>query len=598
MRTLRAARNLGSALRAGQLESPPRPGFPERRWGWTPHVRAIPLILVLALLVFPACTRPRPQSPPADTIFTGQFVTLDASHPRVEAVAVAGGRIMAAGSRPEVELLAGDTTRKIEIPGVALPGLADAHVHVTGLGKQLDTFDLRGLSKDEILKKVADAARSTPADGWILGEGWDEGFWRPPMFPSAAELDAVSAHHPVVLHRIDGHSMWVNSRVLALAGISRRTRDPQGGLILRNTAHEPTGILVDRAMDAVAGVTPGPTHAERERRIRAALQQYARWGLTSIHDAGADLDTIAIYKNLLKAGDLPVRVYVMARGVGPTAVHYLAEGPEIDLGDGRLSIRSFKLLLDGALGSRGAELTDPYTDAPGERGLRLMDDSAVDELVRAARKKGFQINIHAIGDRAIRRVLDAFERGGVTREDRCRVEHASVIAPADLPRFARLGVIASIQPVFVGEYSRWAENRVGSARVRWVLPTRDLLAAGGPVASGTDYPASDSGSPIATLYCLVTRKSAGGEPAGGWLNEQRVDVDAALRSMTAGPAFAAFQEKNLGQLTVGRYADFTAVSADPYKVPPEELRGLAIRMTVVAGRVTFDGGKAGSQSQR
>ena len=335
---------------------------------------ALPLLTAAsALLAFPAWTLPA--APVADVIFAGHFVTLDPARAEVEALAVAGGRIVGAGSRSEIDRHAGAATRRIAFAGVALPGLSDAHVHVGGLGQQLERLDLRGLSKPKVLEKVAEAVRSVPAGGWVFGQGWDEGFWQPAAFPAAAELDAASAGHPVVLRRIDGHSMWVNSEVLRIAGISRATPDPPGGRIHRNPEHDPTGMLVDRAMDAVERVIPEPTPADRERRIRAALRQYARWGLTSVHDAGADLETLAIYKDLLARGELPVRIYAMARGTGRTLERCLTQGPESDLGEGRLSIRSFKILLDGALGSRGAELTDAYSDAPGEHGLRLMDDA-------------------------------------------------------------------------------------------------------------------------------------------------------------------------------------------------------------------------------
>lgn len=544
--------------------------------------------LVISVLALSACAGPRTPPPQADAIFTGRFITLDPALPEVEALAVASGRIVAAGTRAEVEPLAGASTQTIKISGIAVPGWADAHVHVSGLGGLLDRLNLRGLTKEQVLERVADAARSAPAGQWIFGSGWDEGFFRPAVFPTAVDLDTVSPNHPVVLRRIDGHSSWVNSQVLKLAGVSRSTPDPDGGRIVRDAVNEPTGMLVDRAQGLVNRVTPGAdSPSGRERQIRTALQQYARWGLTSVHEAGSDLETIAIYRRLLEADELPVRVYAMARGT-ESVRQYLSQGPEIDLGNGRLSIRSFKILLDGALGSRGAELTDPYADAPEEHGLRQMDDAEVDELVRAARKKGFQVNAHVIGDRAVTRALDAFERGGVRPDERFRLEHASIIRPDDLPRLARLGVVASMQPVFVGEYSRWAEDRVGATRVRWVLPIRDLLGTGAVVASGTDFPASDSGDPIATLSGLVARQSAAGEPEGGWYSEQRVDVEAALRSMSAGPAFAAFQENDLGQLVVGRHADFTVLSADPREVPPEALRTLTVRMTVMAGRVTFD----------
>lgn len=544
-------------------------------------------VALITLLFAPAAVPVYAQSPAADTIFIGDFLTLDRSHPHAEAMAVSAGRIIAIGSESEAEAFATKNTHKVRIEGVALPGFADAHIHVAGVGEQLEQLNLQGLTKIEILSKVAEAARSSPPGSWIRGGGWDEGFWHPAAFPTAKELDSVSGDHPVALSRIDGHSTWVNSKVLLLAKITRDTPDPDGGLIRRDAAREPTGMLVDHAQALIRAVIPKATRADQERRIRIALQQFSRWGLTSVHDAGIGLETISIYKDLLKSGELPVRVYAMATGEA-AMTQYLANGPEPDLGNGMLAVRSFKLFLDGALGSRGAELTEPYMDAPQEHGLELMKDADVERIVRAARQKGFQVNTHAIGDRAVRRALDAFEKGGVTPDERFRIEHASIVTNDDLPRFVHMGVIASIQPVFVGEYSRWAEDRVGPSRIYWVLRTLDFLNAGVRLAAGSDYPSSDSGAPIATLHCLVTRQSAEGKPEAGWYNDQRVDVDQALRMMTVGPAFAAFQEKDLGNLSVGRYADFTVLSANPYQVPINDLRKLTIGMTVVAGRVTFD----------
>ena len=560
----------------------------ERAWRERPGFSPSQLISVgfvswLAFQTIPV----QAQSTVADTIFTGEFLTLDPSHPKAEAMAVSRGRILAIGSGSEVEALASKDTRRIKVDGVALPGFADAHIHVGGVGEQLERLDLRGLTEAEILTKVAQAVRSSPSGSWIVGGGWDEGFWHPSVFPTASELDAISGDHPVALSRIDGHSTWVNSKVLALAKITRETPDPEGGLIRRNAAHEPTGMLVDHAQKLIRAVIPAATPADRERRIRIALRQFSKWGLTSVHDAGVGLETISIYQDLLKQGELPVRVYAMANGE-QAMTHYLASGPEPDLGSGMLAVRSFKLYLDGALGSRGAEMTAPYTDAPQEHGLELMKDADLEQIVRAARQKGFQVNTHAIGDRAVHRALDAFEKGGVTANERFRIEHASIVTDEDLPRFVHLGVVASIQPVFVGEYSRWAEDRVGPSRVHWVLRTRDLLNAGVSLAAGSDFPASDSGEPIATLHCLVTRQSAAGKPESGWYKDQAVNVDQALRMMTAGPAYSAFEERDLGMLSVGRYADFTVLSANPYQVASDALRTITIHMTVVAGRVTFN----------
>ncbi|MBV8051372.1 MAG: amidohydrolase [Acidobacteriaceae bacterium] len=528
-----------------------------------------------------------PQSRKADIIFIGNFLTLNPSHAQVEAIAVSAGRIIALGPPETLQGFADSSTRKLTFKGVALPGFADAHIHVEGVGEELEQLNLRGLSKQEILNKVSEAARSSPSGSWITGGGWDQGFWHPAGFPTAKELDSVSGDHPVALSRIDGHSTWVNSRILLLAKITRSTPDPEGGRILRDTGGEPTGMLIDKAQNLLRAVTPKPSHVDQERRIRVALRQFSKWGLTSVHDAGVGLETISIYKDLLQRGELPVRVYVMAAGEEARSF-YLAHGPERDLGDGMLAVRSFKLFLDGALGSRGAELSEPYSDAANERGLELMSDAELQRVVNAAREKGFQVNTHAIGDRAVRRALDAFQQGGVTASDRFRVEHASMVTNEDLPRFVSMGVIASLQPVFVGEYSRWAEDRVGPARVHWVLRTRDLLNAGVRLAAGSDYPASDSGSGLDNLYCAVTRKGADGNPAAGWYPDQRVELDQALGMMTAGPAYAAFQENELGALSVGRHADFTVLSADPHQVPIDELRKLTVRMTVVGGHVTFD----------
>lgn len=561
----------------------------------TGRVHSRTLSLVLSSAVLAACTgTPPPAVEAPDTIFTGTFITLDPSRLRVEALAVRGGRIVAAGSRAEVEPLAGAGTRTVAIPGVAVPGWADAHVHDADTRGQVvpgEPINLRGMTKPRILEGIAALARAATPGETISGEGWDEGFFDPPVFPTAADLDAVSGDHPVVLSRIDGHSSWVNSLVLTQSAIARATADPAGGRILRNAAGDPTGILVDRAQGLIVraeGDRKGGGAGDAADRARTTLRQYARLGYTSVHLAGVDLGTIAAYGQLLPEG-LPVRVYAMARGEAAVR-EYLAKSPEPALGDGQLAVRSFKFLIDGALGSRGALLAEPYADAPREHGLSMMTDAELEAIVRDARAKGFQLNVHAIGDKAVARVLDAFERGGVTPSDRFRIEHASMVAPADIARFARLGVIASMQPVFLGEYSRWAEDRLGTARMRSVLPVHDLLAAGAVVACGTDYGASDSGDPIRTLSALVAGRSADGTPGGAWYVPQRVDVDAALRCMSTAPAFAAFQEHDLGALTVGRYADFTVLSADPYEVAPDELKSLAARMTVMAGRVTYDAG--------
>jgi predicted amidohydrolase YtcJ len=539
------------------------------------------LLLLLGLLS--GCQRP--QSPP-DTVFVGRFVTLDVVDPEVEAIAVADGRIVAAGTRAAVLALSGKETKRIDVPGIAVPGWIDAHVHVSGLGSSIETLNVERMTKEAIAQAVAAAAQKTPAGDWITGRGWDEGYFAKREDPTAADLDPLSPQHPVMLSGIGQHSVWVNSRALERAGITSETPDPPGGRIVRDAAGRPTGLLLEEAQKLVTAVMADTnTEAARERRIRVALDQYVRWGLTGIHDAGTELEDIAILKRLLDNGELPVRVYAMAYG-DKAIEHYLENGPEIDAGDGRLTVRSFKIYVDGALGSRGAELPAPYSDAQQTSGLRQMQDAELDRFIRRAQEKRFQVNAHAIGDLGVQRVLDAIERNRVGAAGRYRIEHASMIAPKDLQRFRKLGVIASMQPVFIGEYSRWGKERVGPDRAAWLMPIADVVLTGAVLASGTDYPASDSGDPRATLNALVTRTGFDGKPAEGFFPRQRVDVDTALWSMSGGPAYAAFQENDLGKLTIGRYADFTVLGEDPRQASKERLTQIPVLMTVVGGKVT------------
>ncbi len=539
--------------------------------------------MVLALAAC-ACQR----EPAPDAVFLGRFVTLDEATPEVEALAVTDGRIVAAGTASDMLELAGERTQRVEIRGVAVPGWVDAHVHVAGLGEFLETLNVQAQSKEAILDKVARAAAATPRGEWIVGRGWDEGYFIVDEDPKATDLDPVSPDHPVILSGIGGHSVWANSLALERAGIDADTLDPDGGRIVRDADGRATGLLLETAESLVTSVMPDTTTPDvLERRMLAALERYTHWGLTGVHDAGAGLAEIAVYKKLAEGGELPLRVYAMAHG-DAAVQQYLSSGPKTALYDGRLTIRSFKIYVDGALGSRGAELSEPYSDAPDSSGLRQMQDNELDAFLVAAKAKGFQVNAHVIGDLAVRRTLDAIERNGLKKSDRFRLEHASMIAPDDLSRLAELGAIASMQPVFVGEYQRWGEDRVGAQRATWILPFWDLLSTGAVLASGTDFPASDSGDPRHTLYALVTRKGFDGQPADGWYPDQRVDVNSALRSMSQGPAFAAFEEQDLGTLGVGRYADFTVLADDPRSAPPDALRSLAVTMTVVGGKITFN----------
>jgi predicted amidohydrolase YtcJ len=544
-------------------------------------------VVASATLFLSATNPPRVQ---ADVVFIGPIVTVDESRPSAGAIAVKAGRIVAIGSESEVLADVGNSVRRMRLPGTALPGLADAHIHVLEFGHQLEELDLRGLKKEEIVRRVAQRAAELPSGSWIEGRGWDQGFWNPAAFPVAADLDAASPIDPVILTRIDGHSIWVNSAALRAAGIRHDTADPDGGRLMHLPDGSPSGVFVDKAVALIAKVIPKPAHDQLLRRLETALHHCVELGLTSVHDAGVSLEVIALYKEMLAQNQLPLRAYVMALGTGETATEMLKHAPEPPLGDGRLSIRSFKVFLDGALGSRGAELLSPYSDAPNEHGLELTSDADFQALVKSAAARGYQVNVHAIGDKAVRRALDGFEKvgGSDLAAKRFRIEHASVVDPSDLGRFARLHVIVSTQPIFVGEYSRWAQDRLGPVRASYVLPVADLFKSGAVVAVGTDFPASDSPNPILSLYSMVTRKGADGTPAGGWHPEHRVDVMTALRAMTWAPAFAAFEEQDLGVLALGRLADLTVLSADPRTTPPEKLKDLSVTMTIVGGIPVYE----------
>ncbi len=522
-------------------------------------------------------------------VFTGRFITLDSLKPRAEAMAVRNGRIVAIGSRAHVDSVAGPGAHHTTLAGFALPGLADAHVHPAMLGEMLEALDLRALSKSQILAKVRVAASRLPSGRWVRGMGWDQSFWKPAVYPTAGELDAVSAGHPVLLERIDGHAVWANSAAMQLAVVTARTADPAGGKITRGAGRSPNGIFIDDAIDVIRKGLPAPTLDDAERQLRAAMHRYASWGLTSIHDAGADVMDVAAYHALVREGPLPVRAYVMAATNDSSFRATLTRGVEVGLGQGTFTLRTVKVVDDGALGSRGARLSAPYADDASQRGFELAGGGRLDRIIAASLARGFQVAVHAIGDASSHDVLSAFEHAGAAgRATRFRLEHASMLRDEDVARLARLGVVASMQPVFVGEYSRFAEARVGRERLPWVLRTKDVLAAGAVVAAGTDFPASDTGDPILNLYAMVTRRGFDGKPAAGWLPGQRVSVDAALRSMTMGAAYAAFQERDAGMLREGRWADFTVISNDPYAVPVAELRGLRVLRTVVGGRTTFD----------
>ena len=469
-----------------------------------------------------------------------------------------------------------------------LPGLIDAHGHVLALGQaRLQRADLVGArSQGAALAKIADYAERNPDRYWVLGHGWNQVLWPVRTFPTATALDAVISDRPVWLERIDGHAGWANSEALRLAGIGARTAAPAGGRIERDRGGRPTGILVDAAMDLMERVLPAATDSEDEAALRVALDELSRLGLTGVHDAGVDLRTIALYRQLADREALNVTIYAMLSGVGENLTAFTR--PDLDPKTERLTIRSVKLYIDGALGSGGAALLAPYRDEPEHSGLLFEDAKTLVAMMSRAAARGFQVNVHAIGDRGNRAVLDAFElvqaRHGAGL--RHRIEHAQVVAPGDLERFARLGLIASMQPTHATSDMNMAEDRIGAERILGAYAWRSLLDLGVIIAAGSDFPVEHP-NPFHGLYAAVTRRDLKGQPSEGWYPGQRMTRSQALTAFTLDAAFAAHQEQTLGSLEPGKWADFILIDRDYFEIPVEDIWSTRVIETWLAGKRVY-----------
>jgi predicted amidohydrolase YtcJ len=548
-------------------------------------------LVLLTLLGWMPSVAVTDEVPAELALMGGVVLTLEESQPEASALAVRDGRIVAVGGAKDIGPFLGPKTRRVDLAGrLVLPGFTDAHAHVESLGGSLEVLDLVGTdSLEAVRQRVVQSAPALPPGEWLLGRGWDQNDWPEPRFPSHADLDAVAADRPVWLTRIDGHAGWANSAALARAGISASTQDPSGGRLVRDDEGRPTGVLIDAAMELVETRIPRPGPEVRRRRLQRGLEACAEAGITSVHDAGVDPETVRLYKELLAAGRLPVRVYAMLAGPGG----FLAAGrelrPEVGLGDGMLTVRAVKLLADGALGSRGALLLEPYADEPARRGLLTIDKAALEAVLRRALDQGFQVCTHAIGDGANRLVLDAYEkafgsRGGASH--RFRIEHAQVVAAEDVARFARLGVIPSVQPTHCTSDMGWAGDRLGPERVHGAYRWRSFLELGLPVAGGSDAPV-ESVAVLPGLYAAVTRQDAKGRPTGGFEPQERVSLVEALSMFTKQAAFAAFEEEERGSIIPGKRADLTVLDRDVTKLPPESLLRAKVALTLVGGRPVF-----------
>ena len=514
--------------------------------------------------------------------------TVDAKKPKAVALAVKDGKFIYVGDK--VASYVGPQTQRIDAKGATvIPGLIDSHTHLRGLGDLLNSNDFRrSKSPAEIALSLKAKADSSPSTIWITGRNWDQANWGDRM-PHKSDLDAVIPQHPVFLRRVDGHAGWANSRALAIAKVTRDTPDTPGGQILKDAKGEPTGILVDRAMTLVVKHIPPATPDQIEASLARAAAECARLGITSIHDAGIGRLEVEAYRRLVAKKQLPVRVYGMIGGTGELWDEFRKQGPAID---DRFTLRAIKLVSDGAMGSRGAAFWQPYSDDKANSGLLILSKEQIAETAKQAIDAGFQVAVHAIGDKANSTVLEAFVEAfkakGITgkNDKRFRVEHAQVIRLPDFSLFGQYDVIASIQSTHATSDMRWAAQRLGPDRLQGAWATNRFLKAGARIANGSDFPVEDP-NPIYGFYAAFTRQDHAGNPPGGFLPDQVLTRERALQSFTLDGAYASFEESKKGSITVGKLADFLMLDSDIMTVAPKEVIGAKVKLTVLGGEVVY-----------
>lgn len=470
-----------------------------------------------------------------------------------------------------------------------VPGLIDGHGHILGLGQNLMRVELRGSqSEQEAVERVAEFAAKHPEQQWIQGRGWNQVLWDNNEFPSTALLDEVLSDRPVWLSRIDGHAGWANSKALELAGITKDSLDPPGGRILRDEQGNPTGVLLNNARQYISAILPEPNEAETIQALEAAFTELLSLGITSVHDAGIDSELARLYQRLRAENAIPLRIYAMLSARNPDLQSWLDQGIINDEHD-LLLIRAVKLYGDGALGSRGAALLSDYSDQSEHRGLLVTEPDRLTAQMQATIEAGFQANVHAIGDRANRMVLDRFEQLASPeqlQQGRHRMEHAQIVSPDDIPRFKALHVVPSMQAVHATSDMNMAGDRLGVARLRGAYAWRTFVDQGSPIVGGSDFPV-ELANPFHGLHASVTRQDQQNQPVGGWLPEQRLSLAEALRSFTRDAAYGAFQEDRLGSLAPGMWADFIVLEQNPFAIEAEQLWQLEVLQTWLAGQQVF-----------
>ncbi len=526
--------------------------------------------------------------------------TAGAYHPDAEAVAIRGERIVFVGTAREAQAWRGPKTRVVDVAGATiLPGLVDSHTHVVGLGERASQVNLTDVqTEEEAVRRVAERAKTVPKGEWILGRGWDEGAWAN-HYPDMKLLSEKVPDHPVYLASLHSFAGWGNCLAFERARITRDTVSPEGGEIRKDKDGNPTGLLLNRAVDLLSSAVPPPSEEQLKAYVLAGLQRMANDGYVAVHEAGADRALLKAFQSLDAEGKLPVRVYAMLSARDEAlSREWLARGPDRS-NDRRLVVRSVKAFYDGALGSRGARLLEDYSDRPGHRGVSGSQYGFDQKLVADLMKGGFQVAIHAIGDAGNRETLDFIERvegeKADTRQLRNRIEHAQVVHPDDVPRFAKLGVIASMEPPHCVEDKTWAEDRLGPVRVKGAYAWRTLRKSGARLALNSDLTGSDHDI-FYGLHAAITRRDKKLEPAGGWYPEERLTPEEAVRGYTSWNAYAASWEKETGVLAAGRWADVTVMDVDPFVLgatEPGKVLGGKIVATIVGGKLAYEASRPG-----
>jgi predicted amidohydrolase YtcJ len=542
------------------------------------------------------------QNQPADLVLKdANIYTVDEHNTHAQAVAVKSDKILFVGSDAEAQKYVGASTRVIDLKGATVvPGLTDAHYHFMGVGARELTFDLEGTkSLDDLLAKVQERVKAVKPGEWIVGRGWIETFWKPPVFPTRSDLDKVSPNNPVILGRSDGHGAVANSAALKIAGIDRNTPNPFGGEISKDKNGEPNGMLLDHAQELVRRHVPREAAADPEKAALAADQRSVMLGWCEVQDPGGSWDEVVVYRKLYEAGKMRVRIYKAVYGPGPQADRLLREGAQIGAFEHHLTVRTIKVVSDGALGSRGAALLAPYSDKPDTSGFLTVQAEALRPMLIEALKRGIQVETHAIGDRANRFILDEYEKAfnavpsaqRKITDPRWRDEHTQIVNPADLPRFAKLGVIPSMQPSHAIGDLFFAPKRLGMERLKGAYAWETLIKSGVVVAGGSDAPV-ERGEPMIEFYAAVARKPLPSRAAGasmeGWHPEEAMTREQALKAFTLWPAYAAFEEDLKGSITPGKLADFTVLSADIMQVPEPQILTTKNLMTIIGGQVVYE----------